>query len=283
MARSARRRLTSHEDRQIFASMFDPWSGPRTVRPGGTNDWLVIATLEGLGRVRYPGGRLDMPENSVFVTRPGTPHDYGPAPNHPWYLRWAHFHPRPHWLDWLGWPQVYPGLMHLTVADADLYDRIIAALKEAAEHCHSQSGHETPLAMCALERALILLDKANPASRQARYDRRIVRAMDFMTANLGHKLSMARVARAAGLSTSRLAHLFREQLGQTPGQFIEQQRMDQARQLLMLTTRPINEIAAQLGYDSPFYFSRRFTRAAGMSPRAYRQSTSVDPGSVGRG
>jgi AraC family transcriptional regulator of arabinose operon len=261
-----------HEDRQIFASMFDPWSGPRTVRPGGTNDWLLIATVSGLGRVRYPGGRVDLPERSVLVTRPGTPHDYGPAPNHPWHLRWAHFHPRPHWLAWLAWPPASAGLMHLTISDRNLYDRIIDALAEAADHCHSPSRHQIGLAMCALERALILLDTANPRSRRARYDRRIVRAMDFMTDNLARKLTMTRIARAAGLSTSRLAHLFREQLGQTPGQFIEQQRMDQARQLLVLTTRPINEIARQLGFQSPFYFSRRFTRAVGISPREYRQT-----------
>ena len=63
---------------------------------------------------------------------------------------------------------------------------------------------------------------------------------------------------------------FKEEVGLTPVQFLEQQRMARARQLLELTGHGVAEIAAMVGYENAFYFTRRFTRATGKSPRAYR-------------
>ena len=48
------------------------------------------------------------------------------------------------------------------------------------------------------------------------------------------------------------------------------QRMSRARQLLDSTTLGIAEVAREVGYDDPLYFSRQFRRTHGMSPRDYR-------------
>jgi AraC family 4-hydroxyphenylacetate 3-monooxygenase operon regulatory protein len=47
--------------------------------------------------------------------------------------------------------------------------------------------------------------------------------------------------------------------------------MERARSLLTLTSSPVSEIAYQVGFRSPFYFTRVFKRAAGMSPAAFRK------------
>jgi AraC-like DNA-binding protein len=49
------------------------------------------------------------------------------------------------------------------------------------------------------------------------------------------------------------------------------QRINRARQLLELTAMSIKEIAAEVGYENPFYFSLRFKKQTGTSPRDYRQ------------
>ena len=46
--------------------------------------------------------------------------------------------------------------------------------------------------------------------------------------------------------------------------------MQEARRLLIFTTASINEIGYQLGFNDPAYFSRFFTREAGMTPGRYR-------------
>jgi AraC family transcriptional regulator of arabinose operon len=65
--------------------------------------------------------------------------------------------------------------------------------------------------------------------------------------------------------------LFREQVGQTPQQWVERERMARAMQLLALSSRTIANIAAEVGYDNPFYFSLRFKQHTGRSPRDWRQ------------
>jgi AraC family transcriptional regulator of arabinose operon len=57
----------------------------------------------------------------------------------------------------------------------------------------------------------------------------------------------------------------------TPGQFLELQRLNRAKQLLELTPRTIQAIASEVGFDNPFYFTQRFKRQTGLSPRDYRR------------
>ena len=81
---------------------------------------------------------------------------------------------------------------------------------------------------------------------------------------------MQSVADRCTMSLSRFGHLFREQTGETPGQFLERQRMERARQLLRFTSRTVTAIAEEVGYESAFYFTNRFRKLVGMSPRDYR-------------
>jgi len=52
--------------------------------------------------------------------------------------------------------------------------------------------------------------------------------------------------------------------------------MTRAGQLLRLTPNPIKEIAMEVGYSDPFYFSLRFKRHTGLSPKAFREK----PGAI---
>ena len=47
--------------------------------------------------------------------------------------------------------------------------------------------------------------------------------------------------------------------------------LETAKRLLGTSPLPIHEIASQVGFADPLYFSRAFKAASGMSPRAYRQ------------
>src|ERR1700760_2269200 len=71
-------------------------------RPNGTNDWLLVLTLTGLGRFGFVGGEIFTHPGELMLLKPGTLHDYGlESQKRSWELRWTHFHPRPHWIDWL--------------------------------------------------------------------------------------------------------------------------------------------------------------------------------------
>src|SRR4051794_23219473 len=92
---------------RLLTGHFQETSGYRAVRRQGVGDWLLIHTLGGRGRFGHPGGELIAEPGDWVLLKPGTPHDYGVEPTlERWELLWAHFQPRPDWLDWLAWSAV---------------------------------------------------------------------------------------------------------------------------------------------------------------------------------
>lgn len=242
--------------------------GPRydNWRPRGTPDWLLILTVSGAGRVESGPVSLLTQPGTATLYQPGTAQRYFTDPEtRRWHLLWAHFHPRPHWGGWLDWPEAARGLRRISLS-GPLLTETRRALSEAAGHCRQPAGLD--LAVNALERALLWMHSAN---NRRTYDDRIRNALDIMAEGLREPLDLPGLARACGLSVSRLAHLFREQVGLPPQQYLEELRLQRAAQLLRATGLRIGEIATETGYAGAFYFSARFRKKFGKSPSEYRK------------
>lgn len=78
------------------------------------------------------------------------------------------------------------------------------------------------------------------------------------------------LARLASLTGSYYSVLFKRYMGCTLVSYISRVRMDKAMQLLKETNLPIAEVARQVGFEDALYFTRVFSRAVGMTPRAFR-------------
>ncbi len=75
-----------------------------------------------------------------------------------------------------------------------------------------------------------------------------------------------------GISQRTLRRRFSDATGQAPKQYLIAQRIASARRLLAETDTPIKQIATRLGYRDVFFFTRQFTKSAGVSPARYRRS-----------
>lgn len=257
--------------------------GYRAWRAHGTTDWLLILTLAGRGHFgEAAGSEIVVEEGDVVLLRPGTRHDYGIAPGaEAWELLWAHFRPRPAWHEWLVWPERTAGVMLLTLGEPIIRQKITTRLRDAHRLATGTLARRDVFAMNALEEALLWCDTQNPRAQPSRLDPRVQAAVDFLSAHLSERVTLEDLAVRSGLSASRLAHLFRAQAGLTPQQFQEQQRLARARQLLERTSQPVGSIAAEVGFDNPFYFTLRFKRDTGLSPRDWRrraQETATETG-----
>lgn len=270
--------MTSREDTPcldfhlILAGHFTMGRGYSIWRKRGTKSWLLVCTLGGKGRFGYPGGEIKVNPGDLALLEPGILHDYGVESElQQWETVWAHFYPYSHWSDWLKWPEEAPGLMRLRLLETEAFDDITGKLGEMYSRSLGSDRHGKALAMNALEEALILCDLYNPHSLGVRWDSRIQRTADYLCSRLAEHFSLEDLASHVGLSTSRIAHLFREQTGTTPLQFLEDKRMERARQLLEATSQTVEAVGRDVGYDDPFYFSKRFKAQAGVSPREYRK------------
>ncbi len=245
--------------------------GPRyyTKRPRGTKDWLLIVTLSGGGRFGTDSQQLLVQERDCVLIRPGTGHDYGIAQGEGnWELHWAHFHPRPHWHDWLAWPEHTSGLMHLTLASDLVWKEARACFRRTHLAAIGTQPHAQDLAMNGLE-SLFLCCQGALLQRRSVMDERIRHVLHWLDGQLAEPLDIASLAAAVALSPSRFAHLFREQVGTSPMQYLDQLRIQRSKQLLERTTSSIAQIANEVGLDA-VYFSLRFKQHTGLSPRAYR-------------
>lgn len=247
--------------RRLVAGEFDEGPEYTTFRRRGTTDWLLVLTLHGAGH--FSG--IPAERGTVVLVRPGTLHDYGTVGER-WHFLYSHLHPKPEWLPLLDWPEVAPGILRLQLLAVE---KIADYLRDAARYQLYPLAQGEQLSVNSLEAALLWCDTQNP--KAARIDDRLLRVIEVIDQNLKAPLDLPVLARAANLSVSRFAHLFRDQLGVTPQQFVERRRIDAAARLLELTTRSIASVAAEVGFTDPLYFSTRFRRQTGISPTAYRR------------
>jgi len=108
------------------------------------------------------------------------------------------------------------------------------------------------------------------SSQDAKKVTQISPAINYIDANYDKPVTLAEIARASHLSASRLAHIFKEQMGITIVDYLTSVRIERAKQLLLATDQNCTEICFQVGYNNQSYFTRTFKELVGMPPRQFR-------------
>lgn len=103
-----------------------------------------------------------------------------------------------------------------------------------------------------------------PAVRHARAFQQLVE-QEFAS-----QRPLAFYAAALGVTPGHLNRLTRAVLGASAMSIVERRVMHEARRLLVFTTMPVKQVAYALGYADPAYFSRAFSRSAGLPPERFR-------------
>ena len=96
------------------------------------------------------------------------------------------------------------------------------------------------------------------------------RARAWALRNLGESITLAALAERESMSVRTFNRRFREETGQTPIQWLNQQRVERARQLLESTTYTVDRVAAEAGLGTATTLRQRLQAAVGVSPRTYR-------------
>lgn len=93
---------------------------------------------------------------------------------------------------------------------------------------------------------------------------------DYVLGNLAGDLRIEALADRFHMSPRNFARVFAAAVGVPPGRYVEQCRVERARQLLEETSDPLGSIARTCGYATPDGLRVAFERNLGVSPRAYR-------------
>jgi AraC-like DNA-binding protein len=99
-------------------------------------------------------------------------------------------------------------------------------------------------------------------------------SMRFIEDHLADKLTVADLAKRAGMSASHYAHRFSSVVRVSPRRFLREARLERARTLLMESGARANEVATLVGFDSAAHFTREFKRRFAVTPAHYLRARS---------
>jgi transcriptional regulator GlxA family with amidase domain len=133
------------------------------------------------------------------------------------------------------------------------------AARETAK-VHLLAGHEGgQLPFAANNRSLSGSDKI------------IARCQEWIALHYEEPNPVQRMAEIAGLNTRTFARRFRAATGHSPIDYVQQVRIEEAKQMLETTAGPIDDLSMLVGYLDPAAFRRTFRKLAGTSPAEYRR------------
>jgi len=94
--------------------------------------------------------------------------------------------------------------------------------------------------------------------------------INFIRANIGEKIHIEQLSEKACMSRASFYRAFKREFNINPIDFILQEKIKKAKQLLTETTGSISDICYQLGFSDLNYFGRQFKKSEGISPTQYR-------------
>lgn len=153
---------------------------------------------------------------------------------------------------------------YLTAEQARQADRLFCDMEQTDDAWRSLrvvAGLTGMLTMC--------LRSTGPAEPRA--DDKLAPALTYIRLHYSEPLTVEQIAAGAHMSKFHLCRLFRRQTGLTIMQYLNEQRLSEARRQLLDTDMSISAVAQNCGFGSSSHFCTLFKRREGMSPREYRQ------------
>jgi len=232
------------------------------------DDNLFIFCCRGSGTLQTRFGVRQIKAGDAMLLPSQLPHRYWADDNSPWTLYWAHFAGSlaNTLMRHLGSPEqivIHPRVQPTLLAE---FAQLMAV---------ERTGYSIGAYLAASARLRqLLLACADWVERQTRTSSRefdVERIQAYMRAQVASTLTLTDLADIAGISRSHFAQRYRELTGYPPLRHFTHMRMEAACRLLDSTQQSVKQVAAELGYEDPLYFSRVFRRVVGVAPKDYRK------------
>lgn len=241
-------------------------------RPQGCVDNILFYCVQGKGYYTLDGHTFTLnPNQYVIVPATDKPLVYWSDTEDPWSIYWVHFTS-----DAL---QAFNRAYHIVPEQGPQYiphnEKGIRIWEEMYENLSRGYSPEnlmnTNLCLYHLIATFVFSQQQNQNSSSP--EKAIIReTIDYMKNNLDKTIRIEDFADLNKYSVSHFSKLFRLTTGMSPIEYFIHLEMQKACQLLYTEDSRVKQIAALLGYDDPYYFSRLFKKYMNTSPETYRKS-----------
>lgn len=104
------------------------------------------------------------------------------------------------------------------------------------------------------------------------YSYTLIKAIKFIHQNINSDISLNTVAKNISVNPCHLSTLFKKEIGKSYTDYINEQKIEEAKYLLTYSKLSILDIALYLNYNSQSYFTQVFKKIEGITPKMYRQN-----------
>ncbi|MEQ1954049.1 AraC family transcriptional regulator [Mesorhizobium sp. CN2-181] len=139
-----------------------------------------------------------------------------------------------------------------------------------SEDSNDDGAYADAIRVALAARWLKLRSNEQSESTEALQKWRLKRVLAHIDENLGEAVSLADLARAAGLSRMYFAARFRAATGLRPHDYLLQRRIERAKELLSRTEETLVNIALDVGFQTQAHFTTVFKKFAGSTPGRWR-------------
>lgn len=238
-------------------------------RRKGCSQHILIYCLKGSGQCKVEGKAWRVRPGDLVLLPAKMSHTYFAETDDPWSILWVHFSGlraddyfavlKPH-----DGPVLHvPNIAVMQQAFEETYRHALDGFSDAG-----LLSMTTGLARLVSQACL---HSASSSTRVQHADERILGVIRQLQEDPIRLWSVDEMAAAAGMSTPHFFDCFRRHAGCAPKLFLIRQRLQIATALMQQSDLTVNQIAQQVGYEDPYYFSRLFKRHTGQSPSAHRK------------
>lgn len=244
-----------------------------TYRKKGLPENFLFFCVDGSGWYQIGKQRYEVGANEFFILPQHQEHSYGSSTGDPWSIYWVHFGGEA--LSALNEVQEVqknfkPELVRNTGEIIPVFQKIYKTLELGYSIDNLLFAN-----MCLSQfLTLFIYNKRHYASASKDRLDCVDSAIHYMQEHINDNISLISLSKTYNYSVSRFSNLFKQKTGYAPIDYFLQMKMQKACQLLDFSDRSIKDIAFSMGFEDPYYFSKRFRKIIGVSPRKYRTSRS---------
>lgn len=239
-------------------------------RRNGCPDNILIYCVRGKGWYAIKGKRFEVGVNQFFILPATLEHtQYGAHETDPWTIYWVHFSGNNMKLfnqSFKIGPADGPQTIRYNETGLQLWNTMYHNLEMGYS---MENLVQTNLCLYHFISTFLFPDQLNDEKKQEDKDM-IQQSILFMRANAGSKFTVEELAKKYNYSASHYTHLFRKGTGMSPLDYFIHLKLQRACLLLQTSGIKIKNLAEELGYDDPYYFSRLFKKYMSVSPEQYR-------------
>jgi AraC-like DNA-binding protein len=240
-----------------------------TYRKKGLPENFIFYCVDGHGWYQVADQKYEVGPNEFFILPQNKEHAYGSDPDHPWSIYWIQFggDALPAFNDTLVVQKHFkPYHIKNNTHTISVYTKIFKALQLGYSIDNLLFAN-----MCFTNFLSLFIYNARQydTTDEGKPDC-VDSAILYMQEHIDENIFLNKLSSHYNYSVSRFSNLFRQKTGYAPIDYFLQMKMQKACQQLDFTTLSIKLIAFSMGFDDPYYFSKRFKTIIGVSPKKYR-------------